>query len=72
MDKTGQVVGQKMSLDVDENGHRVGPKCPTTINNTITENYRKTVASATPTPAPGQALATLAIYSPGSTSNWNV
>jgi hypothetical protein len=59
MDRTGQVVGQKMSLDMDENGHRVGLNCPTTINNTITENYRRTIASPTPLSTFGRTSAAL-------------
>ena len=59
MDRTGQVAGQRASLDMDQNGRRVGRKCPTTINNTITENNERTTASPSPLPAGGQASATL-------------
>jgi len=59
VDKTGRVPGRKASADMDKNGHRLGRKCPTTINNTITENYKRTIASPSPLPAGGQAPATL-------------
>jgi hypothetical protein len=59
VDKAGQVPGQKAPLDMDKKGHRVGRNCPTTINNTITENNKRTIASPSPTPADGRAPATL-------------
>jgi hypothetical protein len=58
MDKTGQLPGQKAPPDPDKNGHRVGRKCPTTNNTTITENNKRTIASPSPLPPKG-ASATL-------------
>ncbi len=67
MDKIGQDDGQKVSADMARSGNRHGQKCPTTNNNTITENYKRTTArlsspkSASPSPLPagGQSPSTL-------------
>jgi hypothetical protein len=58
VDKTGQVPGHKARLYMDKNSHRAGRNCPATINNTITENNRRTIASPSPLPPKG-APATL-------------
>jgi hypothetical protein len=59
MVKNGPDVGQNWHSDQAKNAFRVGQKCPTTNNNTITENNKRTIASPAPLPACGQASATL-------------
>jgi hypothetical protein len=58
LDKNVQGVGQNRSSDLDKSGIRLGTKFPTTNNNTITENYKRTTASPSP-PSPKGAPATL-------------
>jgi hypothetical protein len=52
-------VRQNRQPDCDKKGIRLRQNCRTTINNTITENNERTIASPTPTPAAGQSSATL-------------
>lgn len=52
-------VRQNRQSGCDKNGIGLRQKCRTTNNNTITENNKRTIASPTPTPAGGQASATL-------------
>lgn len=58
-DRTVRDLRQDCRSDPDKNGVRVRQNCPTTINNTITENNKRTTASPSPLPACGQAPATL-------------
>jgi len=59
-DKNVGDVRQNWRCESDKNGVRVRQNCRTTINNTITENNKRTIASPLPLPAFGQAPATLA------------
>jgi hypothetical protein len=52
------VPGQNVPSDRVKSALRLGQKCATTINNTITENYKRTTASPSPAPCKG-ASATL-------------
>jgi hypothetical protein len=52
-------VRQNRQSNCDKDGIRLRQNCRTTINNTITENNERTIASPTPLPAAGQASATL-------------
>jgi len=56
--KNEQGPAQKCSSDLRKSVNRLAHGCATTINNTITENNERTIASPTPLPA-GQASATL-------------
>jgi len=57
--KNEQAPAQNCGSDLIESERRVDQIRSTTNNNTITENNKRTIASPTPTPAGGQALATL-------------
>jgi len=57
--KNEQGPAQNGISDLIKSDRRVGQIRSTTINNTITENNERTIVSPTPTPAGGQASATL-------------
>ena len=58
-DKIGMDVRQKRDSHDDENGVRPGANYHPTINNTVTENNKRTMTSPSPLPAAVQAPATL-------------
>jgi hypothetical protein len=58
--RNGEHARQKLSPDFAKNGFRPRQYCPTTINNTITENYNRTIASPPPLSGLGRTSATLA------------
>jgi hypothetical protein len=57
--KNEQDPAQNRASDLVKSAHRPAQKCAPTINNTITENNERTIASPSPLPAAGQASATL-------------
>jgi len=59
MTEIGMDVRQKRDSDYDKNGVRPGANYHPTINNTVTENNKRTMTSPSPLPAAGQAPATL-------------
>ena len=57
--KNGEVAGKSSKPELAKSSFRLSKNLLTTNNNTIKENYKRTIASSAPLPAGGQAPATL-------------